>query len=111
MTEQTKREQVIEKIAKKLAPVNFNLQYDQLTDSEQGRCLLEADVYLGIFESLGYVRKAQDQSLPENPHNEAFYKHLDNSDLTYGGQKGYDEAQQDMLTPDKNGCVWVKVEE
>jgi hypothetical protein len=57
------------------------------------------------LESLGMCFKAKDQSLPVMP------RYLgDIVMISRIEEDAYKKAQQVMLTPDKNGCVWVKVE-
>lgn len=58
-----------------------------------------------VYTSLGYVQKAEDQSLPETPIDEMEYGDAVCHDFRWGVHC----AQQDMLTPDKDGCVWVRI--
>jgi hypothetical protein len=51
-------------------------------------------------ESRGYVQKAKDQNLPDGISNLEDWTPEDVESHTW----------KMMLTPDKNGCVWVKVE-
>ena len=54
-----------------------------------------------ILAKKGVCVKADDQSLPENPFDDV-------GELPRS--TGYYRAQDDMLTPDSQGRVWVKIE-
>lgn len=57
--------------------------------------LEQADQILTIIKEDGYVKKAEDQSLPENPWGRGVHLDADVYDGLY--KKRYSEAQQDML--------------
>ena len=94
MTNKT-REQAIEKLAKILRQTWYRAD----ADDTEWVCMAKAG--LDTLESLGYVQKDPDQSLPGIP--KAY--EADNKSLALAIQQIRQETQQDMLN-----AGWAKVE-
>lgn len=72
------------------------------------RAALQAQLDKALNHKLVRI-EADDQSLPENP-NPITIRHNDSRYLDGFVRRAYNLAQQEMLTPDSEGKVWVKVE-
>ena len=100
------------RVREKIAGIIF---YDKLP-KDYGECFEKATQILAIklgsrtlkewielYEKDKLRIVVDDQSLPENPYVSSSLIPLSE------GHIGYAEAQQDMLKPDSEGNVWVKV--
>ncbi|MCJ7828141.1 MAG: hypothetical protein MUP81_00175 [Dehalococcoidia bacterium] len=88
----------------------------KITGRELEEYFIDVSALEGWAKSRGYRRIVEDQGLPEitiPSHSRTMVC------MHCGDEFGYEDtaqteqqiAQQNMLTPDKNGCVWVKVKE
>jgi len=93
-------ERVKKEIAKRLKQQGFfqRLNYARISDDEIAEYILSID---------GILIKSDDQRLLDSP----FAKAADKGDMhAQSKTSGYYCSQNDMLKPDSEGSVWVKVE-
>ncbi len=102
MTNKTPREQAIEKIATEICSCCRDMQEDCEATMPCPVAMSHAEKALAELIFLGYVQLAEDQSLPDIPTIPSWLTPAKYNTGCY-------QTQQDMLTTDKNGCVWVKV--
>jgi hypothetical protein len=113
-----------EEIREKITEIAANIWREEITVTHGVALIFSLEVYKGCTIRDLILRgrlEAENQDLPENPYNPTrrepiFVGGLQVSvagvpavnEVTDDGYIGYAEAQQDMLTPDANGDVWVK---